>query len=184
MIFVRINLAALCLAALCAPGLAQQDSTVFEGPVADVSIVEACLENAMIAREDGVAADLHDCIWLAANACMKQPGGNSTAGMIGCTAQETDYWDMLLNQSYQQRMAEAQDWRPDDIPGGTEDIAPATLLRQMQRDWIAYRDLMCSWRSDPWQGGSIVNVLRAGCMLDATAEQALLLRRGLGMEDQ
>lgn len=149
----------------------------------DDTIPMTCLENAEIARQDGAEMDDADCIGVASGICMEQPGGDSTAGMINCTSDEIDFWDGLLNDSYQKLMSGATGWRPSGDPRVTEDMAPELLLRQMQRDWIAYRDSSCDWAARPWEGGSIVGVIRAGCLLDTTAEQAIRLRRMLHAEE-
>lgn len=168
----------LAAAFLCASGVALAQ----EGEV-DTSLVEACLGNVSTAREDGVQMDPRDCIGLAANACMAQPGGDSTAGMINCTSGEIDFWDGLLNEAYQKLMADAQTWTPSGDPRVTQDMAPQAVLRQMQRDWIAYRDSNCDWAARPWEGGTIIGVIRTGCMLDATAGQAIRLRARLNEEE-
>lgn len=174
---MRLRFAA-CLAVVCAaPAWADQPD-----PVADTSLVEACLENVSIAREDGVDMTDADCIGVAASACMEQPGGESTAGMVDCTGQEYDFWDGMLNDSYQALMARGEDWDPSTIPGGSAEIAPNMLVTKMQRDWIAYRNSSCMWQSRPWDGGTIVNVAHAGCMLDQVAAQALRLRGMLAFE--
>ncbi|MFD1795796.1 lysozyme inhibitor LprI family protein [Paracoccus aurantiacus] len=152
-------------------------------PSADTSLVEACLDNISIAQADGVDAKPQDCIGLSANACMAQPGGDSTASMISCTSGEIDFWDRQLNESYQALLTEAKAWKPSGDPRVTPDMAPEKVLRQMQRDWIAYRDSSCDWASRPWEGGSIIGVIRAGCLLDATAEQAIRLRGRLIEEE-
>lgn len=145
-------------------------------PKADTSLVEACLDNVSIAKADGASMTEKDCIGTASGPCMEQPGGLSTAGMVGCTNQEYDFWDGLLNESYQALMAAGEGWDPESVPGGAPDIAPQTLLRQMQRDWIAHRDSVCMWGSRPWDGGTIVQLSYSGCMLDEVANQALRLR--------
>lgn len=146
-------------------------------PPADTSLVEACLDNVSIAQADGVDMKPQDCIGVTASACMALPGGDSTAGMINCTSAEIDYWDGLLNDGYQALMADAKGWSPSGDPRVMQDMAPELLLRQMQRDWIAYRDSSCDFVARPWEGGTIVGVIRAGCLLDATAEQAIRLKR-------
>ncbi|WBU61836.1 lysozyme inhibitor LprI family protein [Paracoccus albus] len=146
-------------------------------PLADTSLVEACLDNVSVAQADGVDMEPQDSIGVTASACMSLPGGDSTAGMISCTSAEIDFWDGLLNESYQALMADAQGWSPSGDPGVTQEMAPDLLLRQMQRDWIAYRDSSCDFAARPWEGGTIIGVIRAGCLLDETAEQAIRLQR-------
>ncbi|WBU65321.1 lysozyme inhibitor LprI family protein [Paracoccus aerodenitrificans] len=148
-------------------------------PAEELALVALCLEQADAAPDSRAGRSGTGCIGLAAQACMAQPGGDSTASMIGCTAQETAFWDGILNESYQELIAEAKGWTHPGDPRVTTEMAPEILLRQMQRDWIAYRDSTCDWNARPWQGGSIVGVIRAGCLLDETALQALRLRRAL-----
>ena len=45
-----------------------------------------------------------------------------------------------------------------------------------QRAWIAYRDESCRYEALRYQGGSIAGVVRARCLQELTARQALRLR--------
>lgn len=49
------------------------------------------------------------------------------------------------------------------------------LLRQMQRDWIAYRDAACAWDYVQWGGGSGAGPAEAECLMRLTASQVLFL---------
>lgn len=181
--------AVLSAAFLASPAVAQQPATDAPPPAKpevavtedqpiklDPSLVDACLDNISIARDDGVKADPYDCIGVAASVCMEQPGGESTAGMVDCAGQEYDVWDAMLNESYRDLLARAETLDTSSTPYLPEDSAPDTALRNMQRDWIAYRDSVCLWESRPWDGGTISLVMQAGCLLDEVGKQALRLR--------
>ncbi|MDO5643758.1 MAG: lysozyme inhibitor LprI family protein [Paracoccus sp. (in: a-proteobacteria)] len=148
---------ALPAALTAAPALAQTDG----GPKADLGAVQSCMDAA------APGADHSACVWLAARACMALPGGETTVGMVECMGQEHDFWDKQLNDSYQALMARAKDQGGGDA---------GASLRQMQRDWIAYRDATCMWESAPWDGGTMVQLAYNSCMLDETARQALRLQ--------
>lgn len=135
-------------------------------PEADTSLTEACLENVLIARADDVSMDPRDCIGVAASACTELPGGYSTAGMIGCTNQEQEFWDDRLNRTYGRLIG--------DLEGQQTRIE---RLRQMQRDWIAFRKSSCFWESSQFDGGSIEPVVFNGCFMQMTAERALWMER-------
>lgn len=170
---MRALLIPLCL--LAAPVFGQEQAE----PLADTSLVEACLDNVSIAAADGAPFPATNCIGVASTVCMEQPGGGSTAGMISCTQQETAYWDGLLNDTYQELVAQAE--RMDGRTPG-ESPTHLDLLREMQRNWIAFRDISCQWEADLYRGGSIMGPIHANCHLQMTAEQTLRLQTQLGVE--
>jgi uncharacterized protein YecT (DUF1311 family) len=110
------------------------------------------------------ATQTESCIGAVAIPCQQEPGGSSTAGMIACNAREWAVWDERLNRTYN---------------GALKDAAPklATALRQTQRAWLQWRDARCKLPEIENEGGSIVGPLYTGCMLDATARQALWLQQ-------
>ena len=153
----------LALALLLAAGPAMaQDAPGYDG-----SLIPVCLDR--VAAEDG---DLAACIGAAADPCMAQPGGATTLGMVQCLTAETRDWDMLLNAWYAKAMERAK--AMDAAGGGAEASAP--VLKQAQRNWIAYRDETCRFEALRYQGGSMGGISRAGCLQDMTARQALRLR--------
>ncbi len=132
----------------------------------DVSDSEQCLINT------GHAGNKSDCIGVSASICMEQPGGDSTYGMGFCLDSELEYWDALLNESYQDLRA-AMQASDADLP---ESLAVQTVtLRDMQRAWITYRDTRCSYEASLWQGGTGASPAFLSCSLQMTGEQAIYL---------
>jgi uncharacterized protein YecT (DUF1311 family) len=117
---------------------------------------------AAAAREAATQAE--SCIGAVTITCQQQPGGSSTAGMIECNTREWAVWDERLNRSYTTTLKEA-------------DRKLATALRQTQRAWLQWREQRCKLPEIENEGGSIVGPLYTGCMLDATARQALWLEQ-------
>jgi uncharacterized protein YecT (DUF1311 family) len=126
----------------------------------------------------GQSQDATDCIGTEAEICMAlTEGGYSTYGMNACTDAELIWWDDRLNAAYQTLMPveRARDGQANDAnrPSG------ATTLRDMQRAWIAYRDLSCTYTALGWFGGTGANTIYLGCLMDLTARQALTLEMAL-----
>lgn len=159
---MRISVLSLCLLGL--PAFAQDTGDA--GPQADTGLVTACLGNAGEASSEAA-----ECIGVAAQACMTQPDGETTAGMVFCMGQEAEFWDKMLNDNYQALMTRAK-------TKGADARESEALLRQMQRAWIAYRDSACMWDSAPWNGGTMVQLAYNSCMLDEVGRQALRLQGG------
>jgi uncharacterized protein YecT (DUF1311 family) len=102
------------------------------------------------------------CIGAVTISCQQSPGGASTMGMIDCNTREWGVWDERLNRVYQDALKEA----PSKL---------ARALRDAQRVWMQWREKRCKLPATDNEGGSIVGPLYTGCMLDATARQALWL---------
>ena len=150
----------------------------------DRAAVEACLklvdENAKQAAQEQVedeapgpagrlagaakaaATQSDSCIGAVTVPCQQEPGGSSTAGMIDCNTREWAVWDERLNRAYNSALKGAEP-------------KLATALRQTQRAWLQWREQRCKLPAIENEGGSIVGPLYTGCMLDATARQALWL---------
>lgn len=120
--------------------------------------VAACLKSETDAKRDA-----HGCIGRAADACTSTPEGQSTPGEVNCAMEETNAWDALLNKEYGQLLSLLK-------PEAAED------LRKAQRIWITSRDADCRVPYYFYDGGSIVQILGARCVLDRTGERALLIR--------
>lgn len=148
------------ITALFGPPLSAQDLQF------DRTAAEICLH----AASD--RAEAHDCIGRAASACMAQPMGETTVGMGFCLDSELSLWDEMLNAAYRARRA---DYEARDT-GRIEGAPPlADTLRDMQRQWIGFRDARCSFEAAQWHGGTGAGPALLGCMLQVTAEQALYL---------
>jgi len=120
--------------------------------------VDACLKSETAANRDA-----HGCIGRMATACTAKPAGQSTVGESDCAQQEAQVWDKLLNSEYGALLRLMK-------PEAAED------LRKAQRIWVTSRDADCRIPYYFYEGGSIVQILGARCLLDRTAERALLIR--------
>lgn len=142
-----------------------------EGPPYDAKILPACLD-----RTAESSADARVCIGEAATQCMARPGGDTTVGMVDCLSAEAKDWDSLMNGWYGKAMqqAEALDAEMKSLGSAAEPAAP--VLKQAQRDWIAFRDSSCKFQSIRYQGGTAGGPAAATCLMQMTGEQALHLR--------
>ncbi|WP_323007590.1 lysozyme inhibitor LprI family protein [Pseudorhodobacter sp.] len=131
-------------------------------PVVNPAQVDACFTQAL--RNDTDAS----CIGAASGVCMEQPYGYTTQAISQCTDAETVVWDGFLNREYKARMAQIT---PDQ----------KTALRAAQRAWIAFRDADCQLQYQMFIDGSMRSNIYTGCMLDKTAQRALVLRDLGGM---
>lgn len=103
------------------------------------------------------------CIGRSSDACQSSSQfGGTTAGMIDCMSRETDYWDGALNYYYQEIRKH----------GGLSSEA----LRDMQRNWINFRDSTCAFEASFYEGGTMAGIVYASCMLSQTGRQTLYLK--------
>jgi uncharacterized protein YecT (DUF1311 family) len=116
-----------------------------------------------------------DCVGRAAQACMREPGGDTTIGMIDCLGAENAYWDARLNAAYRARMAESRRADDETTRLGSSAASLADTLRAMQRAWIGYRDASCLHEQAQWQGGTGGGPATMACHMQETARQALKL---------
>ncbi|RJE87996.1 lysozyme inhibitor LprI family protein [Paracoccus onubensis] len=146
-------------------------------PEIDPLVLETCRENASQPAEQGDDADAESCIGVAAARCMEEEGGYSTAGMSHCTMQERDLWDRYLNDVYRAVMQAAEE--ADRINADADPAAPkqVPLLKEMQRDWIAFRDSSCAFERSIWGSGTGAATATANCLLSMTAQQTIRLER-------
>ncbi|WP_230953170.1 lysozyme inhibitor LprI family protein [Burkholderia stagnalis] len=88
-----------------------------------------------------------DPIEAQANACLAAPAGQTTSGMIACSHQAYVAYDKRMNEVYQRVMRSA-------------DPQTRELIRQAQRQWLAYRDAQHKADNGPWRAdrGSIASV--------------------------
>lgn len=80
-------------------------------------------------------------------------------GINFCLGERYAFWDGLLNNAYQQVIAER----------GPEE---EENLRIAQRAWITYRDTTCEMEADQMAGGSGEAMLRFGCLARLTERRA------------
>ncbi len=93
--------------------------------------------------------------------CLDTPDGQTTAGTVGCIAEELKIQDAALNAAYR-RLAAGMN--PRQQAG----------LRNAQRAWIAFRDADCASRQD-WEWGSMSTVAANFCVLRRTVERTIEL---------
>jgi uncharacterized protein YecT (DUF1311 family) len=130
------------------------------GPAAadDAATINACLK-----KEHDAARSGRDCIGRISDPCLRQPGHESTTGMVECVDTETKVWDDLLNADYQRLL------------GALGDKA-AESVRQAERAWIALRDADCGVPYEIYEGGTMARLDGANCVLEHTADRVLRLR--------
>lgn len=163
---MRLVLATACLL-LAVPATAQE-------PAFDGTLVDACL-----ADQSGEEGQPQSCIGVAADPCMNAPDTSSTAGMSFCLGKELEHWDGLLNDAYAKVKTEAEATDAEMKQLGSAAEAQAPLLKEMQRNWIAFRDSACDWERSKWGGGTGGGPASAQCALTLTAEQYLRLAASL-----
>ena len=183
---IRLILPLAALVAVAFASSALSEANRLRATAADRAAVEACLklvdENAKQAAQKpdedeapgpagrldaatkAAATQSESCVGAVTITCQQEPGGHSTAGMIGCNTREWAVWDERLNRAYNSALKGA-------------DPKLATALRQTQRAWLQWREQRCKLPAIENEGGSIVGPLYTGCMLDATARQALWLEQ-------
>ena len=81
------------------------------------------------------------------DACLNSPSGSSTAGQNECAAKAYTAWDTELNRVYQRLMKNL-------------DPASRSLLRNSQREWLAFRGAEKQFQTAPWRekGGTLIGV--------------------------
>jgi uncharacterized protein YecT (DUF1311 family) len=91
------------------------------------------------------------------DACMDKSGG-VTVEMLNCISAETKVQDQRLNKNYKELMAQLSAARRKE-------------LTEVQRAWLKFRDLNCTFYADP-EAGSIATVSSNDCVLAMTALRA------------
>lgn len=132
----------------------------------DASVITACLR-----EQSEKGKDASVCVGRVAEPCMETPDGQSTQGMVACSQREEKVWDGLLNEAYQRLLKGLK-------PEAAEDV------RKAQRIWLTLRDADCRVPYYFYNGGTIVQVLGAGCLLDHTADRAILIRSWRDMAEE
>ncbi|HDS1682398.1 TPA: DUF1311 domain-containing protein [Pseudomonas putida] len=97
----------------------------------------------------------------AYNQCMDS--ASSTVAMSSCIQTETQLQDQRLNRVYKQLTTKL-------APG------PQKSLRDVQRQWITYRDANCKFHVQA-SGGTLAQLEGGMCVLDMTRERAAELER-------
>lgn len=155
----------VCLLAIAATPVAANKA--FEGY--DPAILQTCLD------QTGPRADKSACIGVGADDCIAGDAGSSNVGYGMCMAAEWQDWDERLNDVYVVLGVQQTDLHESLQAYNTAFSNPVEVMRDMQRAWIAYRDLACDWERLQWSGGTGAGPAAAECMLRLTAQQALFL---------
>ncbi|MDO5604109.1 MAG: lysozyme inhibitor LprI family protein [Paracoccus sp. (in: a-proteobacteria)] len=172
--FLRSFTIAAALVAAGAASSQEADSVDNFGLTFDPAPVDVCMEDWLAGRgrdNDWRDGGAQACIGLAAQACLEGESGNTTVGMSYCVGQEFDLWDKRLNSAYEAVMADAK--KVDKEMADLGSAAPETAgpLRQMQRDWIAFRDSACEYEVSRWGGGTGGGPAGYSCLMTLTAQQ-------------
>ncbi|WP_207099624.1 lysozyme inhibitor LprI family protein [Paracoccus shandongensis] len=164
--------ALLVLAVMATPAFGQEP----EWPPFDGGLIDACLENASRQAKPDGTPDYLGCVGAASGPCIDSPEGYSTAAMSWCLGEELAVWDEKLNDSYAKVMTAAKAADTEMASLGSAAARQEPLLRQMQRDWIAFRNSACSYEGSRWGGGTGAGPAGVECSLHLTAQQYLRLR--------
>ena len=125
----------------------------------DAGAIRACAEK----YAENINEAERRCIFaIVVEPCTKTKVGQSSQGASACYHVEQDIWDELLNENFRV------------LRDGLDDEQKAKL-RDMQRDWIAYRNTTCGFYYDKIQG-TMANEMTAACLARETARRALLLK--------
>jgi uncharacterized protein YecT (DUF1311 family) len=125
----------------------------------DAAAVRACAEK----YAENINEAERRCIFaIVVEPCTKTKVGQSSQGASACYHIEQDIWDELLNENFRV------------LRDGLDD-EQKVKLRDMQRDWIAYRNTTCGFYYDKIQG-TMANEMTAACLARETARRALLLK--------
>jgi uncharacterized protein YecT (DUF1311 family) len=144
------------LAAGCAPMAAAQG---IQATRKDAGAIRACAEK----YAQNINEAERRCIFaIVVEPCSKTRIGQSSQGASACYHVEQDIWDELLNENFRTLRESLDDDQKEK-------------LRQMQRDWIAYRNTTCEFYYHKIQG-TMATEMTAACLARETARRALLLK--------
>lgn len=119
--------------------------------------VEACL------AKTKALPNTDTCIGVVSKPCIgPDEGAKRDSDVIACLDEEQQQWDKVLNASFQALIK------------GLES-EQQTKLREIQRAWIASRDLTCRFYADYFEG-TMANPMIANCMNRETARRAVFLK--------
>jgi uncharacterized protein YecT (DUF1311 family) len=119
--------------------------------------VLGAVPSAVAADPDPIDRALDDCVGTAE--------GGPTMGQVQCLRTAHDAWDRELNRVYGQLM-------------GKLDPQSRTLLRDAQRQWLAFRDADRAFDGGPWtrDQGTLILVILNSADVDRVRDRAVALR--------
>ena len=123
----------------------------------DKATIEACIEKAQRNSQHARV-----CIGEATRVCETLREMANQAGIKDCMKREAAYWDEMLNDRYQQLMA---NFSKKNVK----------KLKAMQRSWIAWRKEKCELPYMLYEGGKMAGVMAASCFMETTGIRALEL---------
>lgn len=94
-----------------------------------------------------------------AQICMREPGGETTAGMVQCFQAENAAWDAQLDATLQ-RLESAEPTRNE-------------YLSRANEAWLVWREAECRYRALESGGGSSASVAAAACASELTADRVI-----------
>jgi uncharacterized protein YecT (DUF1311 family) len=134
-----------------------------EAPAAkDVATIGDCLRKQDKKGGGTQEGDEAACLMTVAKPCMGDEAAATSRTQIDCLERERLVWDQILNESYKTMM-------------NALDADQQAKLREMQRSWIATRDLTCAFWYEYFQG-TMANPMIAYCNNRETARRAIFLR--------
>ncbi len=92
---------------------------------------------------------------------MREPGGETTAGMVQCFQAEGAAWDAQLDATLQ-RLESAEPTRNE-------------YLSRANEAWLVWREAECHYRALENEGGSNASVAAAACASELTADRVINL---------
>lgn len=155
----RVALAAAAILMIAGPLSA--DPLLTKTQIAQAAAkIESCLTKQFSAP---AGADNRKCIGLIEGECEDQISAGGEAAHATCSDNETAAWDVLLNKAW------------GDLSGA---LAPERFaaLKDVQRQWLAYRTAKCAFLNDMDQPGAWGLMLQADCAMDETSRRTLELR--------
>lgn len=117
--------------------------------------LDSCVDAAGASR-----AALEGCKGAAAEPCIEQPDGETTAGLLRCYGAEALAWTAVLDGALARAM---------------EDERRVAALGAAQEAWRLWRDAECRYQASLYEGGSLAPVLAGACNADLIADRAIAL---------
>lgn len=123
--------------------------------------IETCLTKQLNAAAG--QGDSRKCVGLIEGECEDKISAGGEAAHATCSDNETAAWDVLLNKAWA------------DLPAS---LTPErfAVLKDVQRQWLAYRKAKCAFLNDLDRPGAWGLMLEADCLKDETARRTLELR--------
>jgi uncharacterized protein YecT (DUF1311 family) len=123
--------------------------------------IDACLDKQ--GKAPGGTGHARKCIGVVKRECDDHISAGGDAAHATCSDNETAAWDVLLNKAWAEL--------PEDL--GSARFAE---LKDIQKQWLAYRDVKCAFLNDPARVSAWGLMLEADCRMDETARRTIELR--------